>query len=234
VFQLPESLPQLGNINLGCFLHLAFSNDRRDVYTSSGIHVAARRAQSVIRSFDKPGCYGFMSYNESFADHFNAFLASRLGWNPEEDVRSITAFYCAMILGVRGEAVQELVDVILDMEMLEGEKAAGWSETLRRLEPEVHPHPLQPWVYAHILGKAEIMALDYTIKQKLEVSAESALSDMEARLAISDKLWRQAYGFGVMRRIFPFRLLPEWHSHYAKLIGGQITTPSFQSLYKQA
>jgi hypothetical protein len=233
VFEIPDVSPRLGDIPLGCFLHIAFSNERSDVYMTNGIHTASNRIKSVIRSFAERQCQGFMSYNESFADHYNAFFASQLGWDPDRDARQTTKFYCSLILGARGKALDALVDVLLDMQLLEGEKAQGWQETLLRLEFEVNPHGLQPWAFEHILQKAKIMALDYTIQQKLEdgAGAEAVLGDMEDRIALCERLFRQVYGLGVLRR-FPSRLIPTWYKKYVEYTGNRpFETPTLPISY---
>lgn len=171
-FSLPGDLADtFGSLALGCFLHIGYSHDRRDVYTQNGVHSAARRLQSMIGSFEQAGCRGFMTYNESFGDHFNAFAAGLLGWNPERDVREIAEFYGRLMFGLRGDALRQLADVLLEMEMLEGERAEGWAAALRSVEPEVRSHRWQKWAFGQIRSKAELMRLDEKIEQGLEQSA---------------------------------------------------------------
>lgn len=216
VFELPE-VPELEDLSTGCFLHIGFSNDNRDVYTKTGVHIAAARLQSVIRSFPSRQCEGFMTYNESFGDHYNAFIASQLGWNSESSLRELTSFYCRMILGLRGQHLQTMVDILLDMQYLEQAKAEKWAKRLDGLTPYVKVHPLQQWAFEHIRLKAKLMALDDQIEAQAGHNIEAVLPIMEQRLELSERLWRQVYGFGVLRHILiPERMLPAWYQDYKK------------------
>ncbi|MEF3306792.1 hypothetical protein [Paenibacillus sp. GYB003] len=221
VFALPDDVrSRVGGMSLGCFLHIGFSNDRRDVYTKTGVHSASRRIQSVLRSFAAADCRGFMTYNESFGDHFNAFAAGLLGWNPHRDVREIAEFYGRLLFRVRGEALRKLVRVLLEMEMLDGAKAAEWAETLKSVEPDVRTHRWQRWAFGHILLKAELMRLDAEIERTMPASFEAALPAMRERLDLTERLWRDMYGFGVLRHILiPERMLPDWYAVYRDRVG---------------
>ncbi|MCU6708696.1 hypothetical protein M6D81_08190 [Paenibacillus sp. J5C_2022] len=215
---LPDLRAVMGErMALGCFLHIGFSRDRRDVYIKSGIHSAGERMQSVIRSFASQRCTGFMTYNESFGDHFNAFVASRLGYRMEEDLHDIVSFYGRLILGLRGASLHKLVGVLLEMEGLDASRAAGWERALEEIRTDVRVSPVQPWAFEHIVLKARLMALDEGIERQLDngIELEHALPDMERRLLLSEQLWRQVYGFGVLRHILiPDRMLPEWYGKY--------------------
>jgi hypothetical protein len=219
VFELPADIrARTGGMNLGCFLHIGFSHDRRDVYTKTGIHSASRRIQSVLKSFARSDCAGYMTYNESFGDHFNAFAAGLLGWNPDRDVREIVEFYGRLMFRLKGSALGKLADVLLEMEMLDGKRAAEWSDTLRGIEREVRTHERQEWAFEHIWLKAELMRLDERIEQQLTESKEAAYPAMRERLGLTERLWRRVYGFGVLRHILiPERMLPDWHSIYLDL-----------------
>lgn len=223
VFEVPDVSAHIGDLTLGCFLHIGFSHDNRDVYTRSGIHSAPQRIQSVIRSFAKRGCQGFMTYNESFGDHYNAFVASQLGWNPDKDIRDITLFYCSLILGVRGQARHQIADLLLELELLEAEKAAGWAETLANLKSEIRTSPVQSaWAFAHLQLKADMMALDHVIETRLQdgQGIEQALPEMRQRVELGEYLWRHVYGFGVLRHILiPDRMQPEWYHSYMQHVG---------------
>ncbi|MBO9605683.1 MAG: hypothetical protein J7639_07015 [Paenibacillaceae bacterium] len=236
VFELPDIRSQIGGMALGCFLHVGFSHDRRDVYIKSGVHIAPRRIRSVVRSFGAQRCDGFVTYNESFGDHYNTFIAGRLGWNLDADLRDETLFYVRLMFGLSGEAAERLADVLLDMEALDEERAAAWLDTLRELKPSVRVHPAQPWAFAHIEAKAELMALDRTIAAALaqEGGFELALPAMRERLARSERLWRFDYGFGVLRHILvPRNMLPEWYVEYAAREDGG-TAPSAAKLRSDA
>lgn len=227
-FALPDMLSEkLGAMPLSCFLHIGFSHDRRDVYTQTGVHSAARRIQSVLGSFERAGCGGFMTYNESYGDHFNAFAAGLLGWNPGRDVREIAEFYGRLMFRLRGESLRKLADVLLEMETLEGERAAGWAAALREIEPEVRTFRWQEWAFGHIRSKAELMRLDAEIERRLVEAPEAAadvLALMEERLEETEWLWRRLYGFGVLRHILiPERMLPAWHKKYVELKRGGVT-----------
>lgn len=217
VFELPDDIrTRTGGMNLGCFLHIGFSYDRRDVYTKTGVHSASRRIQSVLRSFARAECNGFMTYNESFGDHFNAFAASLLGWNPNRDVTEIAEFYGRLMFRLNGSALRILADVLLEMEMLDGSRAADWTETLRGIAPEVRTHERQEWAFGHIWLKAELMRLDERIERNVaDRNPEAAFPDMKERLSLTERLWRGMYGLGVLRHILiPERMLPEWHKVY--------------------
>ncbi|MDF2652508.1 MAG: hypothetical protein K0Q73_8313 [Paenibacillus sp.] len=225
VFELPRDLrTRVGEMELGSFVHIGFSHDRTDVYTKTGIHSASRRIQSVFRSFAAQGCNQFMTYNESFGDHFNAFAAGLLGWNPNRDIREIAEFYCRLLFRIYGEPLRKLVDVLLDMEMLDESRAVNWRDTLREIEAEVKTHEWQEWAFAQIRLKAELMHLDHVIAEKLEERTELAMPYMEERLNLTERLWRRYYGFGVWRRYYGFgvlrhilipdRMLPSWYQVY--------------------
>jgi hypothetical protein len=216
VFELPSDLAErTAGMNLGSFVHIGFSNDRRDVYTKTGVHSAARRIQSIFRSFASQRCNGFMTYNESFGDHFNAFAAGLLGWNPGRDVREIAEFYARLMFRLCGSSLHKLVDVLLEMETLDETRAASWAETLRGVERDVKTHEWQHWAFGHILLKAELMRLDSIIEEKERQQPGSASAEMEERLELTEKLWRRLYGFGVLRHILiPDNMLPGWHKAY--------------------
>lgn len=230
-FALPDDLAgKFGSPAPGCFLHIGYSRDRRDVYTQTGVHSAARRLQSMLRSFERAGCKGFMTYNESFGDHFNAFAAGLLGWNPQRDVREIAEYYGRLMFGLRGAALGKLADVLLEMENLEGGRAAGWAAALREIEPQVRAFKWQEWAFGHIRSKAELMRLDEEIERRLAEAEEGAvdkaemLSLMEERLEETEWLWRRLYGFGVLRHILiPERMLPAWHKTYVAMKRGAVT-----------
>ncbi|MBD2866692.1 hypothetical protein [Paenibacillus oceani] len=216
VFELPDVRERIGDMRLGCFLHIGFSHDRRDVYTKTGVHSASRRISSVLGSFARQQCTGFMSYNESFGDHFNAFAASRLGWNPAGGVRDIAEYYGRLLFRLRGDTLNRFVDVLLEMEMLEESKAAGWQRELEAIERYASVDENRSWSFAQIRLKAELMALDYTIASQMDSGGiEAAYPLMKRRVQRTERLWRSVYGFGVLRHILiPDNMMPQWYKAY--------------------
>lgn len=221
VFELPDVRERIGDMRLGCFLHIGFSHDRRDVYTKTGIHSASQRISSVLKSFERQQCVGFMSYNESFGDHFNAFAASRLGWNPESGLRDIAESYGRLLFRLQGDTLNRFVDVLLEMEMLEEQKAAGWQQELEAVERHVQVDENRSWSFAHIRMKAELMALDYTIALQMESGGiDAAYPLMQRRVQRTERLWRGVYGFGVLRHILiPDNMMPQWYKAYKSHTG---------------
>jgi hypothetical protein len=203
VHRLPNLREELPGIPTACFLHIGMSGDRPDVYIRDGVHSAGRRMASVIGSFAAAGCRGFMTYNEGFSEHYNAFVASRLGWGPECDLNRVTEFYCRLILGLRGADVQRTAAVLAEYEDLDQTKAARWARTLEVVSPRVHRW--QKWAFEQIRLKAELMALDE------QIAGESESVDRKReRVELAEWLWRQVYGLGVTRHILiPERMLPE-------------------------
>ncbi len=222
VFALPDVRARLGALPLSSFLHLGFSHDNRDVYIRTGLHAAPRRIQSVIGSFAGQQCLGFNSYNEGFGDHFNQFLATRLGRLPDADVAQLTADYVRQVFGLRGAPLARVVDVLLAMEQLDEAQAEGWVATLRSVARHVRTPPRQPWAFDQVRLKAELMALDHLIGSGEGWREEADLAPVAAhiarRLALSETLWREVYGLGVLRHIFiPARMLPRWFESYQRL-----------------
>jgi len=222
VFELPDIRCLIGNIPLSAFLHIAFSNNDRDVYIKTGIHSAARRIKSVVKSFDNQGCLGFYTYNESFGDHFNEYVSNCLGRNPDESVKEITGDYCRMMFGVNGQNLEDIVDVLLEMEDPDNEKAGRWQTVLNGIRPHIKTSQWQGWAFDHILYKAELTALDYKIGDGKEwgrpEDLEGVLPLIEKRLMLSEVLWRKVYGFGVLRHILiPDRMLPDWYDNYRRI-----------------
>jgi hypothetical protein len=222
VFALPDVRPRLGDLPLSSFFHLGFSHDNRDVYIRTGVHAAPRRIQSVIQSFAAQQCLGFNAYNESFGDHFNQFLASQLGRNPDADIAALAADYVRQVFSLRGTALARVVDVLLAMEQLDAAQAEGWMATLRSVQPAVRTPPRQAWVFAQVQLKAELMALDHRIGSGRDWRDEADLAPVASwiarRLELSETLWREVYGLGVLRHIFiAARMLPGWYESYRRL-----------------
>lgn len=218
---------QLPGIRIGCFLHIGFSDDRRDVYTSTGFHSAPARISSVIASLAGPNRVGYMTYNEAVTDHYNAFLASRLGSIPDTDPRAVTEFYCRLVLGLSGPAVKQVVDIIHEMQYLDSSQAATWARTLTDIAPRVHEN--QAWAFEHIRLKAEMMALDFEAERLIAAGALIPAQLATRRVTLAETLWRQLYGFGVLRHIFiPERMLPDWcqsdNNHNGRIRSGMMNS----------
>lgn len=223
VFAVPPDIKkQTGNIPLSTFFHIGFSNNNSDVYLKSGIHSAARRIQSVIASFEQAGCLGFHTYNESFGDHFNEYICNRLACNPDLDIAECTLAYCRRMFGLKGEQAREAARVLLEIEYLEGGKAAGWAATLEALKPFVTPPPQMKWAFEQVLKKAQLMALDYRITTEADWSSRESiapmLSQIEKRKALFETLLREDYGLSILRHCFnPQAMIPAWYGDYLKL-----------------
>ena len=223
VFKVPEDIRKsIGSMPLSIFFHIGFSNDDRDVYIKSGIHSAPTRIKSVLNSFDKVGCKGFYSYIESYGDHFNEYICNILGRNPDADTRELAYDYCRQMYNLRGKNLDNMVDVLFEMEFLEKEKAEKWVKKLEEIEPFVKTPPYQSWAFAHVLLKARLMALDYeiekTAKWESKEDIKPVLPLIKKRLELSEKLWREVYGLGVLRHGFiPECMMPEWYKNYIKI-----------------
>ncbi len=126
VFEIPSDVRDtVGNIPLSAFMHIGFSRDDRDSYNTNGIHYAVRRIKSIAGSFERVGCMGYYTYNETFGDHLNMIASSQFGRNPDKDEREVVLDYCREMYGLKGRELNEMADVLLDMEMLgEGGKMA--------------------------------------------------------------------------------------------------------------
>lgn len=222
VFELPDVRVTLGDMPLSTFFHIGFSRDNRDVYLKSGIHSAPRRIQSVIKSFPGQQCLGFNTYNESFGDHYNQFLCSRLGRTPGADVLMLTQDYCRQMFALSGDDIHTAVDVMLDMEDLDESKAAAWQKALEGIRSNVQTPPRQAWAFEHFRLKAALMALDHAIGSgegwKTEADVAGVLPLIQQRLALQETLWREVYGLGVLRHCFiPERMCAPWYSNYVKI-----------------
>lgn len=226
VFELPDLQKTLNGVPLSTFVHIGFSHDPRDVYIKSGIHSAPRRLQSVIGSFAQQKCQGFHTYNESFGDHYNAYLCSRLGRDPGADTAKLTADYCRQMYGLTGQNLKAMVGVLLEMEDKESEKAEGWLEVLKLLRSAVTVPSRQRWVFEQVAISAELMALDYRIGHgdnwHHREDVEPVLALIQKRFALSERLWRDIYGLGVLRQLFtPERIAAVWYPHYNRLFPRQ-------------
>lgn len=212
----------LKDLPLGIFYHVAYSCDKRDAYLTTGAHSAPRRIHADLHGVTERGLRGFVTYNESFGDHYNQFLCTRLARVPDSDMGELTRDYCRQMYHLDGEDLDAMAAVLMDIESLAPEKAAGWAADLARLRPRVVVPERQPWAFEHVALKAELMALDHRIGTgegwKTPADVEPFLPLIEQRLDLSERLWRGVYGLGVLRHIFtPLFMLPAWHSRYAGL-----------------
>ena len=219
VFELPDLRSSLGNLPLSTFFHIGFSRENKDVYFKTGIHSAPRRIQSVIRSFRAQRCLGFNSYNESFGDHYNEFLCSRIGRVPGADIKALTEDYCREMFALRGKDLMAAVDVLLEMEELDSSKAEKWQVALERIRPRVHTPPRQQWAFEHFRHKAGLMVLDHKIgtgnEWKTKDDVAPVLPLIRERFALQEILWRDVYGLGVLRHAFiPERMSAPWYNNY--------------------
>ena len=125
------------------------------------------------------------------------------------------------VYGLRGDDAARCAALLLDVEGLDGAKAAGWAATLAELRPRVRVPPRQSWAFEQLALKAELMALDHQIGDgKAWQSADDVAPVLPAiarRLELSERLWREVWGLGILRHIFiPARSLPEWHDRYVR------------------
>jgi hypothetical protein len=222
VTEVPDLSDTLPGAAVSAFFHIGHSGDRRDVYLSTGIHSAPRRIRSVVRSFVPAGYIGFQSYNESWGDHYNQFLVTRLAWHPDLPVEAVTDDYVRQSFGLCGEAREAVRNVLMEMESLDASRAGGWIEQLERVAPAVRTPPHQPWAFAHVMEKARLMALDHTIGDGTAWArpqdVEPVLPAIQERLLRTDRFWREVYGLGVLRHAFiPERMYPVWYRHYRRL-----------------
>lgn len=219
VFELPDVRAAIGDLPLSTFFHIGFSHDNRDVYLKTGIHSAPLRIQSVIKSFAAQQCLGFNTYNESFGDHYNQFLCSRLGRVPGAGIRALTEDYCRQMYSLNGNDLRAAADVLLDMEDLDESKAAKWQAALERIRPHVLTPPRQQWAFEHFYLKAALMALDHAIGTgdgwKNQEDIAPALPLIRQRFALQETLWRDVYGLGILRHCFiPQRMCAPWYHNY--------------------
>lgn len=204
------------------FFHIGYSHNKSDVYLTTGIHSAPQRIQQVIGHLHEHGYRGFNTYNESFGDHYNQFLCTRLARDPVADPVALTRDYCRQMYGLRSAALEEMAAILMEIEFLEAGKAEGWANALARLRPSVSVPPRQPWAFEHVALKAQLMALDHRIgsgeKWQTRGDIEPLLPLIRERLDLSEQLWRHVYGLGILRHIFvPSFMLPPWHRRYATL-----------------
>ena len=223
VFMLPSDIrTSIGDIALSTFVHIGFSHDNRDVYYKGGIHSAAARIKSIIKSFEAADCKGFHTYNETFGDHFNVYISSLLGYDPDLDIKELAYDYCRMMYGLKGSNLSDMAEILLEMEALEEGKAEKWLIVLNSIRPFVKTPLRQSWVYEHVIIKAEFMELDYKIgsgkEWKTQDDIKPIASLINRRLELSEKLWRDVYGLGILRHAFiPDIMLPSWYKSYVKL-----------------
>jgi hypothetical protein len=223
VFAVPSDIRDtIGNIRLSSFMHIGFSNDNRDVYYKGGIHSGAARIKSIVNSFWKVDCLGFHTYNESFGDHFNMYASSQLGRNPGLDVDELIQNYCRQMYGLTGGKLKIMTDILKEMEFLDENKAESWLQALIELKHYIKTPFRQSWAFEHILLKAELMSLDKRIGTGQNWKTEQDLKPVEnliaERFRLSERLWRDVYGLGILRHAFiPERMQPDWYSNYMKV-----------------
>lgn len=223
VFALPGSIRDLiGDLPLSTFFHIGFSNDNRDVYFRSGIHSAPERIASVIRSFEQAGCTGFHSYNESWGDHLNVFLSSRMARNPQEQPGELVREYVSAMHGLSGADREAVAGVLEEMQHLDSSRASRWREVLDSVAARVQTPPRQGWAFEHVRLKAGLLSLDHSIETgtdwKSPTSVEAMLPTMERRIGMTETMMREVYGLGVLSHAFiEDRMMPAWFDSYRAL-----------------
>ncbi|MFO7611258.1 MAG: hypothetical protein R6W99_02055 [Clostridia bacterium] len=213
----------IGDIPLSTFVHIGYSDTREDVYNKYGVHSAPNRLKSLISTFRNVDCSGLNTYNEGFGDHLNMHLSSRLARNPDSSVRELIIDYCAAMFGCLKEPIESIASILEEMQYSDFSKAGEWYGKLARLKPFVKTPPRQSWAFDHILLKARLMELDYLIGNgndwKTPTDFNSVSNLIEERLELSEILWRDVYGLGVLSHAFiPGRMYPEWYGRYALIM----------------
>jgi hypothetical protein len=223
VFEVPVDIKKrIDPLPLNTFVHIGFSHVNKDTYLKTGIHCAQERIRSVIRSFEKAGCTGFNTYNESFGDHYNEYIISRLARDPDADLDELTLEYIYDMFSLKGENSKTLLKIMNEMQFYDLEKAVQWEKDLTDLQEHVSVNEEQStWLFEQIMLKAQLMALDYKIgdytlwKEKSDLDAVLPL--IEKREKLFGKMYRYVYGLGLMRHIFiPERMEAPWYEAYRK------------------
>ncbi|MBN2557505.1 MAG: hypothetical protein JXB33_01980 [Clostridia bacterium] len=212
-----------GDIPLSTFVHIGYSDTREDVYNRYGVHSAPDRLKSLISTFRNVDCSGLNTYNEGFGDHLNMHLSSRLARNPETSVREIILDYCAAMFGCLKEPMESIASILGEMQYSDFSKAGEWYAKLDGLKALIKTPPRQSWAFDHIIIKARLMELDYRIGNRIDWKTPAdigpAMNLIEERLELSELLWRDVYGLGVLSHAFiPGRMYPEWYGKYASIM----------------
>ena len=224
VYEIPANIRNFtGDIPLSSFMHIGFSDNNNDVYYKSGIHSAPDRIKSVVQSFKNVECKGFHTYNETFGEHLNIYISSRLGRNPNQDINEILTDYCRQMYALKGKPLKDIVDILTDMQYLREENAEKWLLSIEKIKTFVKIPSSQKWAFEHVAVKAELMYLDHKIGDGSTWSnpedVRPFIDLIKKRLELSENLWRNIYGLGVLRHCFiPDRMLPGWYAKYAAFL----------------
>lgn len=223
VFGVPTEIREkISPLPLSTFVHIGFSHENKDTYIKTGIHNAQERIRSVVRSFDEAGCIGFNTYNESFGDHYNEYVITRLARDSDADLDEMTLEYVHEMFSLRDPHARTLLCIMNEMQFYDLSKAPGWEAKLLEVKPFVKVNQEQsPWLFEHVLIKAQLMALDYKIgdhtKWKSKEDLEGVLPLIEEREKLFGKMFRRIYGLGLMRHCFiPERMQASWYDTYRK------------------
>ena len=223
VFGVPEEIQQkISPLPLSTFVHIGFSHENKDTYIKTGIHNAQERIRSIVRSYEKAGCKCFNTYNESFGDHYNEYMITRLARNPDDDLDMLTEEYVYEMFSLKGEHAKALVRIMNEMQFYDLSKAARWEKTLLEIKPFVKMNEEQSlWLFEHILLKAQLMNLDYQIgdfsQWKIKSDLDGVLPLIELREKLFGKMFRKVYGLGLMRHCFiPDLMEAPWYRAYRK------------------
>lgn len=206
---MPDLAGRLAPLGYGCYVHAAYSGHHGDRYERNGTHCAARRLQAQFRQFPGRGVRRFMAYTEGVQSHLSSFLCARLGYDPDCDVAAEMAGWCRWFLGTDPAATARLVALLLDIEGLDGARAAGWRRELAALEPALRCLPGREYLWQQLVAKATLLDLDHRAQGP---AGAAALDDLaEEYEAVYEHLQRKVWGTGVRRHVLTDRhYLPGW------------------------
>ena len=223
VFGVPEGVQhKISPLDLSTFVHIGFSHENKDTYIKTGIHNAQERIRSIVQSYEKAGCEGFNTYNESFGDHYNEYIISRLARNPDAYLDELTLEYIYEMFSLKGEHARSMLKIMNEMQYYDLSKAGEWEKALLEIQPFVKVNEEQGlWLFEHVLLKAQLMALDYKIgdytKWNVKSDLDGVLPLIEEREKLFGKMFRKVYGLGLMRHCFiPDLMQAPWHKAYRK------------------
>ncbi len=223
VYQVPEDIKKrIDPLPVSTFVHIGFSDVNKDTYIKTGIHNAQKRIQSIVKSFDNADCTGFNTYNESFGDHYNQYIISRLARNPNYNLDSLTREYIIEMFALKDSDVETLLNIMNEMQYYNLEKAENWENQLLEIKPHIHVNIEQEqWLFEHILIKAQLMALDAKIgdytKWNSKEDVDPVMHLIEKREKLFGYMFRRIYGLGIMRHAFiPERMQAPWYGAYIK------------------
>jgi hypothetical protein len=151
---------------------------------------------SEIHNRDALFTDGFLTYSDGTHDDVNKVLWSRLGWNPDNDVRNIMVEYCRFFFGA--SVAEEAADGIFALEQnwtgpLLGNKVIGETLSLwKKLETE-NPHLAGNWRWQQLIMRAYYDAYiqeRLTYEKSLEAEAYGILA--KAKTIGADEAMKEA------------------------------------------